>query len=53
MRYEGVAVIDHQFKCGSYLSALAIIQSDGAAGHGILPCCRSLLRLASFDAAAA
>jgi|ERR1700757_3703822 hypothetical protein len=41
IRYEGIAVIDHQFKRGSYLSVLAIIQSDGAAGHGILPLLRT------------
>jgi hypothetical protein len=32
-------MINHQFKRGGYLSELSIIQSDGAAGHGILPCC--------------
>jgi hypothetical protein len=32
-------VVDQQLKCGGDVSVLAIIQSDGAAGHGILPRC--------------
>src|SRR6516225_9235519 len=37
MREQHVAMLDHQFKRGAYLSVLVVVQHHGAAGHGVPP----------------